>query len=188
MRWRRLAGGVLPAAVALMTLGCAHAAAHTSAVGASAGHVPASATAGSGGPSVSARMICAGEAPAEVVKALGVGLDGDPAAVWSAPVYTCTYTTSSGVLVLSVRELTSVAQTGAYFRSARSAAASPEDFGEAGDAAFATADGSVFVRKDAKVLYVDMSRMSGFVGQPPLPRATAGIRVAQVIMGCWTGQ
>ena len=54
-------------------------------------------------------------------------------------------------------------------------------------AAFATKDGSVYVRKDFKVLKVDVSKLPASVGKTPISRADAAVSVAQLIMGCWTG-
>ncbi len=174
--------------------GCGHriagpaaAGAGSTAVGGTAAAGPVASRSAGAEPSSSARMICAPEARDDILANLGVTLRQDPVPVWSAPTFICTYNTSGGVLTLSVRELSSAKQTIAFFESARSAGVSPQPLNVLGDAAFATADGSVYVRKDFKVLRVDMTRMAAYFGRPPLSRAAAGIRVAQVIMGCWTG-
>jgi hypothetical protein len=139
------------------------------------------------GPSAAAKMVCEAEAQEEVAKALGMTASAPATGSWAAPVYTCGYVFPAGPMVLSVRELTSAAETTAYFTSAQNAATSSTKVPEVGDAAFAVADGSVYVRKDFKVLYVDVSKLPAFLGQPPISRAAAGVRVAGVIMSCWVG-
>jgi hypothetical protein len=94
---------------------------------------------------------------------------------------------TAGPLVLSVRELADAGDTIAYFTAERAAAKGSTDVPGLGDAAFATADGSVYVRKDFKVLKVDVSQLPSSVGAPPITRADVGEVVAQLIMGCWTG-
>jgi len=45
----------------------------------------------------------------------------------------------------------------------------------------------VYLRKDFKVLTLDVSKLPRSVGTAPVSRADAGASVAQLIMGCWTG-
>jgi hypothetical protein len=139
------------------------------------------------GPSVSARMICAAEEQEEIAQTLGLPLRRQAISVWTAPVYRCTYPFTAGPLVLSVRELADARDTIAYFAAARAAAEGSTDLPGLGEAAFATTDGSVYVRKDFKVLKVDVSKLPTAVGTAPLSRADAAFVVAQLIMGCWTG-
>lgn len=96
-------------------------------------------------------MICAAEAREEIGEALGLTLRSPGSAAWTAPVYRCTYPFTAGQLVLSVRELANAGDTTAYFTAERAAAKGSTDLPGVGDAAFVTADGSVYVRKDFKV-------------------------------------
>jgi hypothetical protein len=50
-----------------------------------------------------------------------------------------------------------------------------------------TTDGSIVVRKDWKVLYVDVSHLPAEFGQPPQSAADAALGVAATILGCWSG-
>jgi hypothetical protein len=56
-----------------------------------------------------------------------------------------------------------------------------------GQAAFDAPDDSVVVRKDFKVLDVDASGLPMQFGQPLITRSEAAMRVALLVMGCWTG-
>jgi hypothetical protein len=142
-------------------------------------------TAGPSNPSV---MVCSTEARDDITAALGVTLTGAQTGSWAAPVYTCRYPLSVGVMVLSVRELATDAAATAYFTSVRDAATHPVGLPGLGEAAFSEDDGTAYTQKDAKVLEVDVTALPDFLGTPRLSRAAAGVRVAQVIMGCWTGE
>ncbi|HEY3011028.1 MAG TPA: hypothetical protein VGJ63_23640 [Micromonosporaceae bacterium] len=177
----RLVAMVLVIGLGVLATGCGSTETPTGAGGA-----PTPKAAAAGGPSAVARMICAAEAQGEVAQGLGLTPTGPATAAWAAPVYSCTYAFPAGQLLLSVRDLSGAAETTAYFTAARTAGAAT-DLPGLGDAAFAAANGSVYVRKDFKVLHVDVSRLPDFLGQPPISRATAGVRVAEIIMSCWTG-
>jgi hypothetical protein len=191
----RLAGLVLAAVGALA--GCGTTPASTAPAAPVAGAVagdsaPATATgspspAVAEGPSASARMICGPEAQEKITQALGLTLRRSATSLWTAPVYRCTYPFTAGPLVLSVREFADASATTAYFTTARAAGRSTELQG-LGDAAFTTTYGSVYVRKDFKVLEVDVSGLPAAVGTASISRADAAFVIAQLIMGCWTGQ
>ncbi len=48
-------------------------------------------------------------------------------------------------------------------------------------------DGSVVVRKDYKVLLIDVTKLPPQFGVPPASRGDVAINVAETIMGCWSG-
>jgi hypothetical protein len=56
-----------------------------------------------------------------------------------------------------------------------------------GQGAFITTNGSVIVRKDYKVLDVDVSQLPQKFGQPPQDRSNVALSVAATVMSCWTG-
>lgn len=182
----RLAGSILAAIGALAGCGTTPAPTAPEAPAAAAAGSP-SPPATSEGPSDAARMICDPEEQDEIAHGLGLTLHRPATPVWTAPVYSCTYQFKAGPLILSVRELTAAGETTAYFTGARAAAAASTDVPGLGEAAFATKDGSVYVRKDFKVLKVDVSKLPASVGKTPISRADAAVSVAQLIMGCWTG-
>ena len=56
-----------------------------------------------------------------------------------------------------------------------------------GQGAFTTKNLSAVVRKDYKVLTVDISKLPAHFGVPPDSRADVALNTAATIMGCWTG-
>jgi hypothetical protein len=56
-----------------------------------------------------------------------------------------------------------------------------------GQGAFQTTDGSVVVRKDWKVLLVNISGLPAQFAVPPTSPANVAVTVADVILGCWDG-
>jgi hypothetical protein len=90
-------------------------------------------------------------------------------------------------MVLSIAELPDQAATTAYYTAAQRNLpnATPEQV--LGQQGFAGPDGSMYVRKDFKVLHVDVSALPDRVGPRPYSRADAAFTVAAVIMSCWTG-
>lgn len=47
--------------------------------------------------------------------------------------------------------------------------------------------GSLYVRKDFKILRVDVAAPPDHIDQPPYARADAAFTLAAVMMTCWTG-
>jgi hypothetical protein len=139
------------------------------------------------GPSESATMICQPEATGEVAVALGIKTTTAPSATWTDHVYTCRYMYQDGLMVLSVKELADEAATTAYLNAAQQSLPSSTAVRVLGQDGFAGPDGSLYLRKDFKVLHVDVSGLPDSVGQPPRKRADAAFTVAAVIMSCWTG-
>jgi hypothetical protein len=177
------------AAVAVLAGGCGRTptpAAQPTSPSPAASPAPASSPLGNG-PSVSARMICADEAQGDIAAALGVRPPKPPVSTWADHLFTCRYTYPSGVLTLSVKELPDAAATAAYYDGMRQKYAGGGAVPGLGEAAYVAPNGSALVRKDFKVLWVDITGLPAQFGQPALSRGDVAFRVASVIMGCWTG-
>ena len=156
----------------------------TEASGATGGHIaiPAKAT-----PSISAKMICESEVKNELSSLLGVQTDQPIVPTWKDHVYSCTYHYRGGALTLAVKELTDKASTDAYFDQEAKDLGKSEKINGLGQGAFTTSNKSAVVRKDYKVLLVDISKLPAQFGNPPDSRENIALNVAATIMGCWTG-
>jgi uncharacterized protein YprB with RNaseH-like and TPR domain len=139
-------------------------------------------------PSVSAKMVCNQEAQTDIYEqATGVKTVAAFTPTWVDHVYACDYVYPAGAKMrLSVKETSNDAETTAYFDSlATKLGRTKTEIGIVN--AFQVRDGSVVVRKDFKVLLVDVTKLPAKFGVPADARGDVAINVAQTIMGCWTG-
>jgi hypothetical protein len=151
----------------------------------STGHV---ANVASNVPSVSAKMICETEAQTEIYEsATGVKTIAPFKPTWIDHVYSCKYVYPGGaVMTLSVKEVSNADETTAYFNSLATKLHKTKDI-TVGQGGFQVQNGSVVVRKDFKVLLVDITKLPARFGVPPASRGDVAINVAETIMSCWTG-
>ena len=170
---------VLTALVALTAAGCSGGGASSTAT--TRAPEPAGAR-----PSSIAVQVCASEAIGEIDSALG-----EKASVstptWVDHRYTCQYRYPTGSMEVSVQELSSWSETSAYFNSLAASLGKTRDLPGLGQGAFQTADGSVVVRKDWKVLVVDPSGLPAQFGVPATSSGYVAVTVADVIRGGWAG-
>lgn len=139
-------------------------------------------------PSVSAKMICGEVKPEIAQSAIGVDTVLPLTPKWAHHVYSCDYVYKGGVkMTLSVKEMSSVAETTAYFDAMGARLGRGAKLEGLGEGAYQTTKGSVVVRKDYRVLLVDVSHLPAKFGQPPTAPIDVAISVASTIMSCWTG-
>ncbi len=132
-------------------------------------------------------MVCAGEAQHEIAEALGLKAVRVTTPTWVDDLYSCAYQYANGSFTLSVKELSSWNQTYAYFDTLGSRYGKARPLGNLGQGAFSETAGSVVVRKDWKVLTVDIAALPAQFGVPPTSSADIAVTVADVILGCWAG-
>ena len=137
-------------------------------------------------PSAISRMICAKEAAGEIAQVVAAKASVT-APTWADHLYSCGYHYREGTMVLSVKELSSWTQTYAYFDELAEKLHKTAPVRGLGQGAFVVSDGSVVVRKDWKILLVDISGLHGMVGSPPSSRDTVALDAASVILDCWSG-
>jgi hypothetical protein len=168
------------ALVALVSTGCAG-----GSPSASSTSTPAPLPAGDT-PSPIAKQVCQQEAQVDIASALG-----EKAAVstptWVDHLYSCRYRYPSGSMILSIKELSSWAQTFAYFKSLGVQMGNARSLANLGQGAFQTTNGSVVVRKDWKILLVDITGLPAQFGVPPTSSGDVAVTVGDVILGCWAG-
>ncbi len=138
-------------------------------------------------PSVSAKMVCAKEAQRELANTLGVSTAAPITPTWVDHLYSCRYVYANGAIALSVKEVSNRAQTTAYFDMLGQQLGRTGALNGLGQGAFTTTNGDVVVRKDYKVLLVDVSGLPPQFGVPPTSSADVAVTVADIIMGCWSG-
>ena len=138
-------------------------------------------------PSTISKMVCRPEAQREIAEALGVTPVQISTPTWVDDLYSCRYQYSNGVIALSVKELSSWAETLDYFHAQQSRFGNTGSLANLGQGAFSETDGSVVVRKDWKVLIVDTTGLPDQFGVPPTSSRDIAVTVADVILGCWSG-
>jgi len=137
-------------------------------------------------PSAISKMVCADEAQKDIASALGETASvSDP--TWIDHLYSCRYGYPTGSMELSVKELSSWAETAAYYQLLVHQLGKSRDLENLGQGAFQTTDGSVVVRKDWKVLLVDIAGLPPQFGVPPTSSGAVAVTVADIILGCWAG-
>jgi len=139
-------------------------------------------------PSISAKMVCAPEAQRELANTLGVTTVSPITPTWVDHLYSCRYVYANGAFTLSVKEVDNRAQTTAYFDMLGQQLGRTGALNGLGQGAFTTTNGDVVVRKDYKVLLIDVSGLPAQFGVPPTSSADIAVTVADIIMGCWSGE
>jgi len=137
-------------------------------------------------PSEIARMVCAREAQREIAETLGVRASVSTP-TWVGHAYSCRYRYPDGAFVLTVKELSSWPQTLAYYTAIGTQRGRTATVANLGQGAFQTDNGSMIVRKDWKILTVDISGLPAQFGKPPTSRGDVAVTVADLILACWAG-
>jgi hypothetical protein len=101
--------------------------------------------------------------------------------------YSCHYIYPNGTFTLSVKEVSDWSETYSYFDKLREVLDKTTTITALGQGAYATRNGSIVVRKDWKVLLVDVSGLPPQFGKPATSSADVAYTIADVIMGCWSG-
>ncbi len=139
-------------------------------------------------PSTSAKMVCAPEAKDKLDQVLGSTSTSVSKPTWVDHRYSCAYTYPQGTMVLSVKELSSTSETTAFFEGLAKQYGRKQALYGLGQGAFLTNGGSVVVRKDYKILFVDSTGFPRTFVQPQTSSGTPAEAVASTILACWSGQ
>ena len=141
------------------------------------------------GPSASALMVCGPEIQKAVTAALGLHATPITTTTWADHLYTCTYHSSAGQLVLSVEESADTAAANAYFATLRGQLGSTHPLTGAqglGNPGYESPRGTVVILKDGKTLKVDATGMPVTSGPAMTSRSDLAYEIATDILGCWS--
>jgi hypothetical protein len=138
-------------------------------------------------PSASSKMICQKEAQIDIASSLGLKATVSTP-TWIDDVYSCKYVYPDGTVTLSVKELLNAQQTTAAYKAFGTKLGKRPEIVSFGEGAFITTNGSVIVRKDFKVLDVDVSKLPQQFGEPTQDRSNIALSIAATVMSCWTGE
>ena len=139
-------------------------------------------------PSISARMVCEKEAEADIAASLGVKQTSVTTPTWDKAehLYSCTYVYPNGKITLTVKEMSNADETTAYFNAIQKQYGNTQMLNGLGQGAWVLKNNDVVVRKDYKVLLVDVQHIPANFA-PVMTRSDVAINVAVAIMGCWSG-
>jgi hypothetical protein len=137
-------------------------------------------------PSEIAKMVCTPKAQKEIAETLGVRASVSTP-TWIDHAYSCRYRYPDGEFVLTVKELSSWPQTLAHFTALGREQGRASTISNLGQGAFQTDEGTAVVRKDWKILTVDISGLPAQFGKPPTSRGDVAVTVADLILACWAG-
>jgi hypothetical protein len=139
-------------------------------------------------PSTSAQMICQKEAQEDIASSLGIKTTSVTKPTWNRAqhIYSCTYVYPNGKIVLSVKEMSSADETTAYFDSIQKQFGKTQALIGLGQGAWVLKNNDVVVRKDYKVLLVNVTGIPKQF-RPLINSSDAAINIAVAIMGCWSG-
>ena len=133
-------------------------------------------------------MVCQKEARADIASSLGVTATRITTPTWDRGqhLYSCTYVYPNGKITLSVKEMSSATETTAYYNTIVKKYGSVEPLIGLGQGAWVLKNNDVVVRKDYKVLLVNVEGIPKQF-QPLMKSSDAAINIAAAIMGCWSG-
>jgi hypothetical protein len=133
-------------------------------------------------------MVCEPEAQEDIATLLGVQATAVGPLQYADRTSTCRYAYPNGRFTLAVQDLPDDAATTAAFESLAARLGRVDQLDLGGPAtAFTTSAGSVVMRKDTKVLLVDVTDLPASFGNPTVPRAQAALLITKAVLGCWTG-
>jgi hypothetical protein len=184
MRRRLIVPLTLATALALGACGSSGSAAKPGST--KAGSTPSTFQPASAVPSKSAKMVCSKEAQEDMASALGLHATRVTTPTWRDHTYSCTWIYPKGSFVLSVKELVSAETTIDFFNAAKKRLGAAQNLFGLGDGAFIAKNNGVVVRKDYKVLLIDVKNIpANFV--PAMTRPDVATNIAAVVMSCWVG-
>ena len=141
------------------------------------------------GPSDAARMICAGQVVDAAADVFGLDGEVSPTSSWDKPTFTCTYDIDGKPLVLSVNDVTDVAEGEEHFAALQDSYDNAEDIkGMAGLGmpSFSTGDGIVAFVRDGKTLLVDATGLPNGLGPDGTrTQSEMAYAIASAVLVCW---
>jgi hypothetical protein len=140
-------------------------------------------------PSVSAKMVCQAEVSGDLTDTLGVKATRISKPTWKDHLYSCTYVYPKGSFVLAVKELVDQKSTDDFYNAYKKQLGIKDELFGLGQGAFVTKNDDLVVRKDWKVLLVDVQNVPKASGAfvPAMSRSDVATNIGSVIMSCWIG-
>jgi hypothetical protein len=180
-----VAGGL--AALAVLVAGCGGQSAPPSGPPTGPSLGPAVVTALPDAPSPQAEMVCAPEAQQDIQDLIGVVPTAVGPIQYANHTSTCRYAYANGAFTLVVQDLPNDITTTRTYEALAGTLGKIDSIDLPDAQAFTTNDGSIVLRRDTKVMLVDVAQLPGTFGSPPSPRADAARLIMKAVLNCWVG-
>jgi hypothetical protein len=180
-----VAGGL--AALALVLAGCGGQPPAPSAPPSGSAVGPAVVTALPDAPSPQAEMVCAPEAQQDIQDLIGVVPTAVGPIQYANHTSTCRYAYANGAFTLVVQDLPNDITTTRTYEALAGKLGKIDSIDLPDAQAFTTNDGSIVLRRDTKVMLVDVTQLPGTFGSPPSPRGDAARLIMKAVLNCWVG-
>jgi len=138
-------------------------------------------------PSPQAEMVCAPEAQQDIQNLIGVVPTAVGPIQYANHTSTCRYAYSNGAFTLVVQDLPNDLTTARTYEALAGKLGKVDRIDLPDAEAFTTNDGSIVLRRDTKVMLVDVTQLPGTFGSPPSPRADAARLIMKAVLNCWVG-
>ena len=100
---------------------------------------------------------------------------------------TCRYAYPNGAFTLVVQDLPNDITTTRTYEALAGKLGRVEKIDLPDAEAYTTNDGSIVLRRDTKVMLVDVTQLPGTFGNPPSPRGDAARLIMKAVLNCWVG-
>lgn len=180
-------GAVGLAALAVLLAGCGGQSAAPSSAPTGPSLGPAVITALPDAPSPQAEMVCAPEAQQDIQDLIGVVPTAVGPVQYANHTSTCRYAYPNGAFTLVVQDLPNDITTTKTYEALAGKLGKIDSIDLPDAEAFTTNDGSIVLRRDTKVMLVDVALLPGTFGSPPSPRADAARLIMKAVLNCWVG-
>jgi hypothetical protein len=175
------------AALAVLLAGCGGQSAAPSGPPTGPSLGPAVVTALPDAPSPQAEMVCAPEAQQDIQDLIGVVPTAVGPIQYANHTSTCRYAYANGAFTLVVQDLPNDITTTRTYEALAGKLGKIDSIDLPDAQAFTTNDGSIVLRRDTKVMLVDVAQLPGTFGSPPIPRADAARLIMKAVLNCWVG-
>jgi len=138
-------------------------------------------------PSPQAEMVCQPEAQQDIQDIIGVVPTAVGPIQYANHTSTCRYAYSNGAFTLVVQDLPNDITTTRTYEALAGKLGRVEKIDLPDAEAYTTNDGSIVLRRDTKVMLVDVTQLPGTFGNPPSPRGDAARLIMKAVLNCWVG-
>jgi len=138
-------------------------------------------------PSPQAEMVCLPEAQQDIQDIIGVVPTAVGPIQYANHTSTCRYAYPNGAFTLVVQDLPNDITTTRTYEALAGKLGRVEKIDLPDAEAYTTNDGSIVLRRDTKVMLVDVTQLPGTFGNPPSPRGDAARLIMKAVLNCWVG-